>query len=406
MEYKEYEIRPLEDSIPCKILQGIRVVELTEHVAGSMCGRMLTDYGADVIKIERPSGDPWRYVGANSCCPIDRDENPLFDVLNANKKSVVLDLKTQEGLNTMDKLVQKADIFLSNNRLKSLIKMGLDPETMREKYPRIIYGLITGYGLEGDERDEPGFDSACFWGRSGFMRDMPIEVEGGYPLPSPTAVGDSTAGALLLTGLLTALYQREKTGKGDFVTVSLLSTAMFAFNSMMVMTQPRYGRPYPMKRDEIKPYVGAYKARDGEWVQFAISNYKRHSAVFMKALGLDAMAEDPRFATEESARGYWGEMVRAFEEQFLRKDADEWVDIIRGLDITCCKLPHFSDLSNDKQLWANHYLQDYVFRNNAHCVMPCPPVRFGSTGGMYLGLAPALGENTEEVLREIEEEGR
>lgn len=401
MDNMDYKICPIENSIPCDALKGIYVVELTEYVAAPMCGRMLADYGAEVIKIERPTGDPWRKVGLNCCCPADDDENPMFDVLNSKKKSVVLNLKEAQDLAKLDALIAKADIFVTNNRMKPLKKMGIDPESVRARYPKLIYGLITGHGLEGEQKDDPGFDSVCFWGRSGFMRDMAYETENGYPIPSPTGVGDSIAGALLLTGLLTALYKRERTGKGDFVTVSLLGAAMFAFNSMMVMTQPKYGRPYPMRREQAKPYVAAYKCADGEWLQIAVHEYARQIPLIMRALGIPELAKEPRFATEANARDHWSEMCAFFERHFLQKTTDEWEKLLKGYDITCSKLPHFRDIVNDKQLWDNGNLQYYTLRNNEQCVMPCPPVRFGSTGTMRLDLAPALGADTEEVLSSL-----
>jgi crotonobetainyl-CoA:carnitine CoA-transferase CaiB-like acyl-CoA transferase len=194
----------IDNSVPCDALKGIRVVELTEYVAAPACGRMLFDYGAEVIKIERPSGDPWRLVGNNTPCGADVDENPLFDVLNAGKKSIVLNLKEWEDMEVFHKLLETADIFLTNNRMISLRRMCIDPETLAQKYPALIYGLITGYGIDGSEKDDPGFDSVAFWGRSGFMASMPYE-DGGYPMPTPTGVGDVITGITLLTGILSAL---------------------------------------------------------------------------------------------------------------------------------------------------------------------------------------------------------
>jgi crotonobetainyl-CoA:carnitine CoA-transferase CaiB-like acyl-CoA transferase len=199
----------IDNSVPCDALKGIRVVELTEYVAAPACGRMLFDYGAEVIKIERPSGDPWRLVGNNTPCGADVDENPLFDVLNAGKKSIVLNLKEWEDMEVFHKLLETADIFLTNNRMISLRRMCIDPETLAQKYPALIYGLITGYGIDGSEKDDPGFDSVAFWGRSGFMASMPYE-DGGYPMPTPTGVGDVITGITLLTGILSALVKRTK----------------------------------------------------------------------------------------------------------------------------------------------------------------------------------------------------
>jgi crotonobetainyl-CoA:carnitine CoA-transferase CaiB-like acyl-CoA transferase len=390
----------IDNSVPCDALKGIRVVELTEYVAAPACGRMLFDYGAEVIKIERPSGDPLRLVGNNTPCGADVDENPLFDVLNAGKKSIVLNLKEWEDMEVFHKLLETADIFLTNNRMISLRRMCIDPETLAQKYPALIYGLITGYGIDGSEKDDPGFDSVAFWGRSGFMASMPYE-DGGYPMPTPTGVGDVITGITLLTGILSALVKRTKTGKGDFVTTSLLASSFWINNNMLLMTQPKYGAKYPISRSESDPTACCYKCSDENWIQIGIMDYDRHVPKLMEILGIPDMINDPRFSTQDTMREYWNELRLIFEKQFSLKTSDEWQDIIKSADIVCCKLPKFCDAVNDYQAWVNGNLEKYTFRNNATCVMPCPPVRFGSTGTMRSALGPRLGEHTDEVLNEL-----
>ena len=394
------KICPIDKSIPCDALKGIRVVELTEYVAAPMCGRMLADYGAEVIKIEKASGDPYRLVGNNTNCGAAEDENPLFDILNSGKKSVVLNLKDPEGMASFHKLLETADVFLTSNRFASLKKLGIDPESLAEKYPELVYGLITGYGIDGPEKDEPGFDSVAFWGRSGFMRCAPYE-DGGYPMPTPTGVGDSIAGSMLLTGLLAGLLKRQRTGKGDFVTISLLGASIWANNNMVIMTEPKYSDKYPISREESNPTACGYKCADGEWIQIGIMDYARYMPRLMDVLGVPEMIKDPRFATSAAAKEHWPEMLHVFEKQFLLKTSKEWLPIVKSIDIVCCILPRFSDIASDQQAWANGNVEKFVFPNNEECVMPCPPVRFGSTGTMKSKVGPLLGEHTEEVLNSL-----
>lgn len=393
----ENMICQVENSIPCDALQGFRVVELTEYVAAPICGRMLADYGAEVIKIEKATGDIYRQIGNNTAVGANVDENPLFDILNSGKKSVVLNLKEPEGMEQFHKLLETADIFLTNNRMVSLKKLGIDPESLAEKYPKLVYGLITGYGIDGPEKDAPGFDSVAFWGRSGFLRSAPYE-DSGYPMPTVTAVGDTITGTMLLTGLLSALLKRERTGRGDFVTASLLGSAIWVTNSMVIMTQPKYGEKYPISRNETNPYACGYKCADGEWLQVGIVDYARYMPKLMEVLGVPDMIKDPRFATKASAKEHWPEMLHVFEPLFLTKTSKEWKELIDAIDVVCCILPRFSAISEDQQAWANGNLESFEFRNHQKSVLPCPPVRFGSTGTMRSKGGPLLGEHTEEVL--------
>lgn len=400
MQNENTGILPINESIPCDALAGVRVVELTNYVAAPMCGRMLADYGAEVIKIERPTGDNWRTFGETSAVGATEDVNPHFDILNSGKKSVVLNLKDPTERDKLFKLLETADVFLTNTRLPALEKMGIGPDTLRERFPSLVYALITGYGIDGKEKDEPGFDSVSFWSRSGFMRDMPFS-DFNHPMSIPVAVGDSITGETLLTGILAALLKQSRTGKGDFVTVSLLGAAIWAMNTMVLMAQPKYGQKFPFSRYERNPYACCYECADGEWLQIGIMDYLRYVPPLMEALGVPEMKDDPRFADELTAMKYREEFIRIFETQIKTKTCAEWLEIIKPLDIVCCRLPHISEVSQDEQAWANGNLEQFALRNGDTCVMPCPPVRFGSTGTMRSTYGPRLGEHTEEVLNSL-----
>ena len=390
-------VLPISQSIPCDALKGYRVVELTEYVAAPMCGRMLADYGAEVIKIERPTGDPYRHQGDSTECGAKEDENPLFDVLNAGKKSVVLNLKDPADMENFHKLLADADIFLTSTRLASLKKMGLDPDTLLKKYPRLVFGLITGFGIDGPEKDDPGYDSVAFWGRSGFMLSVPYE-DADYPFPPPSGVGDSVTGITLLTGLLSALLKRERTGKGDFVTASLLGSAIWVNNNMLLMTQPKYGEKYPISRSESNPVACGYKCSDGRWFQIGVMDYERYIPAILNELGIPEYLEDPRFKSILTMKENREEILKIFEQRFILKSSREWLEIMKGHDIVCSILPYFGEVASDKQAWANGNIEEYYFRNGNSCSMPCSPVRFGSTGIIRTALGPKLGEHTNKVL--------
>ena len=395
------KIIPLAESRNCEILQGIRVVELASYVAAPICGRMLADYGAEVIKVERSTGDAWRTVGNNTNVKAYPDANPMFDILNSGKKSVVINLKSEAGIKDVKELISTADVLLTNSRMKSLEKMGLGPEEVMEANPSLIYAIMTGYGIEGPEKDAPGFDSTAFWARSGLLRDLPADMPGQYPCCQFTSVGDTIAGSLLFSGVLGAIIRRMNTGKGDFVTTSLLETGVWVNNTMVIMTEPKYGDKYPISINERCAFATYYRCSDNEWVQFGFMDYDRYMPVLLDVVGYPELIKNPKFADEPSCRLNMEEMLHILEERFMTKPSDEWLKLLAERDIFGSRLPHVSDLSQDRQAWANGYLEEYTMPNGDTCIMPCPPIRYGSTGSMHTTPAPYLGQDTESVLAEI-----
>ena len=379
-----------------QVLKGLRVVELAEFVAAPICGRMLADYGAEVIKVERPSGDNYRRTGLSVSCGGTDDENPIFDLLNSRKKSVMLNLQDPADMEAMEKLLETADVFLTSNRMGALKKMGFDPDTLRAKYPKLIYAMITGYGVEGPDKDEPGFDSVAFWGRMGVLRDA--YKDGKYPMPTPWAVGDAITGNMLLSGVLAAVMKQKQTGEGDFVTASLFGSAIWSNCIMTTFSQPKYDYVFPKTRAEAAPNGTFYCCADGEWLQYGFEDYDRFMPKLLEALGVPELIHDSMFDTRLHSLEHPQEIQQIFEKQFLLKTSKEWLEILRGMGMVCTILPHIKDVATDPQAWANGNLQNHTNRNGSTCVLPCPPVRFGSSGSFQAELAPLLGENTAEVL--------
>jgi len=178
----------------------------------------------------------------------------------------------------------------------------------------------------------------------------------------------------------------------------LLGTAIWCLNTMVLLAQPKYGQKYPFALAEANPWGNSYQCADGEWLQIAIMEYARYVPLLMEALGVPEMINDLRFADEASAAINRKELIEIFERQFKTKNCAEWLKILKTLDIVCCPLPHFADIIKDEQAWANGNLQQFTMPSGNTCVMPCPPVRFGSTGSMKSKFGPRLGEHTEEVL--------
>ncbi len=385
------------------LLSGVKVVELSTYVAAPAAGRMLAEWGAEVIKIEPKGGELWRsYAEASFKIPSNEEENPLFDLYNVYKKSLVLDLKTEQGIAVMDRLLSTADIFLTNNRVNSLKRNGLDWETLHKKYPRLIYGLLTGFGEKGPDASKPGFDMVAFWVSSGFMMDLRIDAEGNYPIYPPFGMGDITSGTMLLTGLLAALYNREKSGQGDKITTSLYGSAIWTMSTMNCAAQERYNYKYPKQRTEGTPMSIPYQCKDGEWISLSVLDYDRYHTAVFRILGLDDLIDDPRYTTrrtymEPENKNY---LIRRMEAAFHKKDAAEWNKLLSGADVVNDKLAHFRDMAKSEQAIVNHNVEEFTFANGKKAMLPRPPVQSEYQGVRALEAAHLLGQDTQDILRE------
>ena len=383
-----------------KPLEGIRVVELATYVAAPLVGRMLADLGAEVIKVEGRGGDAWRATSA-SHTQTGWEENPLFDLFNNGKRSLSLNMKTEQGKELFFRLLDKADIFLTNTRQQSLVKLGIDYDALKDRYPRLIYATLTGYGYEGPDCNAPGFDNIAFWSRPGFSADMTIDAPGSYPVNSRYAMGDTIAGTNLFGGVMTALFQRERTGKGDFVTMSLFNAGIWAFCGSIVMAQAPYEHRFPEIRNMGIPMNLSYRCADGEWVRCTLFEFDRYAGKFFDALGVTAEMEALGVTNLDLSIEKAGDIVPLYEKAFMKKTSAEWLEIFGALDIVCGRLNHFRDVLTDEQAWANDYLQRYHCTNGAERVLPTAPVRLASQGPLPLGKPVMYGEDNADISAEL-----
>ena len=383
-----------------KPLEGIRVIELANYVAAPIVCRICADLGAEVIKLEGRGGDAWRATSLGHT-KTDHGENPLFDIFNVGKKSISLNLKNEEGKAIFHKLLEGADILVTNTRNQSLVKLGLDYESLKEKYPRLIYATLTGYGYEGPDCNAPGFDNIAFWSRSGFAADMTFDAPGSYPVNSRYAMGDTIAGTTLFGGVMTALYQREKTGKGDFVTMSLYNAGIWAFGGSIVMAEKPYCHEFPEKRNFGIPTNLPYRCADGEWIRCTFFEFERYSERYFGALGIPEVLGQLGVVTMADAMEAAETLVPMLEKIFVTKTSDEWLKIFRELDIVSGKINHFADVLEDEQAWANQYIQKYTCQNGNERILPTCPVRLGSQGALKLGKPMQYGENNVEIMESL-----
>lgn len=383
-----------------KPLEGVKVIELANYVAAPIVARMCADMGAEVIKIEGRGGDAWRKM-SETHTNTDATESPLFDSFNVGKKSISLNMKSENGMKVFFKLLEDADILITNTRDKSLIKMGIDYDSIKDRFPKLIYATITGYGYEGPDCDAPGFDNIAFWSRPGFAADMTIKSKGSYPVNSRYAMGDTISGTTMFGALMTALYQREKTGKGDFVTLSLYGAGIWAFSGSIIMAQKPYEHEFPEKRNMGMAMNLSYECADGEWVRCTVFEFDRYSKSFFDALGVTKKMEELGITSNTILINNAETLVPIYEEAFKKKTSAEWLKIFADLDIVCGKVNHFKDVLTDEQAWANEYIQKYTCKNGAERILATCPVRFGSQGAFKVGEPVLYGENNEEVLKNL-----
>ncbi|HMK66415.1 MAG TPA: CoA transferase, partial [Thermodesulfobacteriota bacterium] len=310
-------------------LEGIRVIDFSEFVAAPTVAKLMADWGAEVVKVEKMSGDVWRFYGPSYGMPSQPDENPLFDIEHLNKKFLALDLKTGEGKEIMARLLSKADVFVTNFRMDALARLNLTYEDLSPKYPRLIYAFVQGFGGKGPDAGRPGFDVVAFWARCGAMIDL-VPAENSVPINSPFGFGDHITGGILTGGICAALYKREKTGRGDKVYISLLASGIFSAGSMITSAQKAYQCSYPRHRAKPLSATGiSYKCQDGEWILLSILDYGRYWPVLCeRVLGRPELIKDERFQTKLQAVQNSGELFNILQEIFLTKRSDEWSSLL------------------------------------------------------------------------------
>lgn len=381
-----------------KPLKDVRIIELSTFVAAPTCAKVLSDWGADVIKVEAPFGDSARTAGAIFKMPIKEEENPLFENVNSNKRGVCLNIKSKEGKEALYKLIKNADVFITNNRTESLKRNGLSYEQLSEKFPNIIFAQILGYGEKGKDKDKPGFDYTAYYARSGIMGTL-MEKDTS-PLNPAAGFGDHQAGMFLAAGVCAALYKKKCTSKGEKVTVGLFHTGLFGMATMIPSAQ--YGNNWPVSRkNPNSPLMNSYKCKDEKWIQIAIIEYNKYFAKFSKVIGREDLINDDEVNTLAAVSKNKGHMVKILENEFAKKNLAEWTRLLNDADLPFEKVQVWEDIIEDEQAWDNDYLRKIKYENGHEGVLVNTPVKFKEMGLPEANRAPKIGEHTEEVLLEI-----
>lgn len=383
-------------------LEGIRVVELATFIAGPCCARYLADLGAQVIKVESPAGDPLRYTAVNEGRPFGDGEDTSFTLENAGKKVITLNTKTEKGREALEKLIARADVFITNWRQSPLKRAGLDYETLKVKYPALVMGYVSGYGEKGPDKDLPGFDFTAYFARAGIMGTM--FDKDSMPLTPVAGFGDHQVGMNLASGVLAALLRAKTTGQGDQVVVSLFHSGVWDISLYLQAAQ--YGdasTQFPISRKKIaNPLNVAHKTSDGKWFQFSMPQYdKLYNKFVGEVLEREDLVEDPRFYPQVNLQNNLEEFYAIMAGEVAKKDSRHWAQAMTRADLPFAVCQDWGDLLEDQQAWASDILASVKFPNGSERTMVRPPVLFAETDLPPYERGAFLGEHTREILSEI-----
>ncbi|MGA3085099.1 MAG: CoA transferase [Thermodesulfobacteriota bacterium] len=403
-------------------LEGIKVIDLSQVAAVPMCARHLADFGADVIHIENLAGDSWRryqdsQVKAMNGAP--SEFNYMWEVYNRNKRSLTLNIAEENGRNVLSKLLSKADVFLTNLRGYELERFQLSYEDIKALNPRIIGGYLSGYGTKGPDKDSPAYDMTAYWERSGIAYAFSLP---GVPVMGFRAgFGDNLAGLALAHGIMTALYVRERTGKGQEINVSLLHAGLYqlsydivgALNTGLDFADWRENPPQDILDQAqlavmqiglfyagkaINPLAAVYSTKDGRFFLFLSLQPDRYWKRFCLAIGRQDLADDPKYQTEDDRAPYNLALRQTIGETFMTKTYDEWVPVLEGMPFA--PIQSVKEAANDPQAQATGCFISYEHPRHGLVHNLASPINMSETPANYRMPAPELGQHTEEVLLE------
>ena len=383
---------------PTGPLKGTKIVELAMWAAGPMVAGILSDWGADVIKIEAPDGDPYRALNVHPGVQPTDITNPNFNVNNRNKRGIVLNLKTEEGRSLARKLISGADVFLTNLRVGALERLGLDYEAMHQLSSRLIYCHVTGYGAEGEWRDRAGYDAGAFFARAGVW--AALLPQGDFPMMRCGAFGDYYTALAAAGGICAALVARQATGKGQRVLASLLRTGAYAISSALDQALLGYPvRSNTSRTPSFNPLINCYKDRDGKWFWLLCLQGDRFWPGVTRAIGRPDLLGDPRFDSLANRGTHSVPLMEILDAIFKTRTIEEWGPIFDREDVWYTPANDIPGVLKDSQMRvAGCFTTMPTTRGDAE-VVPAP-IDFSETPWNIREAAPELGQHTEEILLE------
>lgn len=379
-------------------LTGMRVIELAHIMAGPVCGLMLADMGADVVKVEKPTGDDTRRM----LPPDVNGESAAFMIMNRNKRGVVLDLKADEGRAVLRRLLAEADVVIENYRMGTMEKLGLGYEELRKDNPGLIYCAVSGFGRTGPYASRGGFDLVA-QGMSGLM-SITGEGPGRPPVKVGAPVSDITAGILAALGVAAAYARKLATGEGQVVDTSLLEAAIIHTYWQSAIAFATGVAPGPMgSAHPLNAPYQAFRTADG-WVNIGAANQTNWMRL-IASLGVPELAQDPRFATNAGRMENLPALVEVLEAIFTRRSTQEWLALMEEAGVPAGPVLSITEMQADPHVLAREMVValDHPVAGPTQAIGL--PVKFSDTPGKVVRAAPLLGEHTREVLAEAGYDG-
>jgi crotonobetainyl-CoA:carnitine CoA-transferase CaiB-like acyl-CoA transferase len=379
------------------ILSGLRVIDCGTYIAGPAAAVVMSDFGAEVIKIERPPyGDPYRHLGLVPGMPVS-DISYCWILDGRNKRSVALNLGEESGREILRKLVAAADVFITNFQPALAAKFYIRYQDLSPLNARLIYAYITGYGERGDGAGAPGYDATAYWARSGLMGSM--HNGDAEPSLSPAGFGDHPTAMSLFGAIMLALYERQRTGRGMKVGTSLMANGAWS-NACSIQAELCGAKFLPKwtRRTPVNPLVNHYVARDGRRFFFCLLDPRTDWANFCRALERPELILDARFATPQLRTENAAELVGIIDGLMAEKDSAEWMRIFSRHAVIWSAVPVGGDAAYDAQMRANGVFGPIA---GTPWETVSSPVELEGVEKVKPRLAPRVGEHTREVLREL-----
>lgn len=377
------------------IFEGLKVIDCASFIAAPAAATVLSDFGAEVVKIEPPTGDPWRRFADAPGQP-KGEHNYGWLLANRNKQGLTLDLAKPEGRDVLRRLVAQADVFITNYPLPVRKRLAITYPEFAPLNERLIYASFTGYGETGPEADKPGFDSNAWWARSGLMdlvrpsRDVP-------PARSIPGMGDHPCAMSLYAAIVTGLYRRTQTGKGGHVSSHLMANGVWS-NGFMVQAKLSGATITDRPPREKLPNAlsNHYRCRDGRWLILSLLNEERQWPQLAAGLGRDDLTTDPRFAATPVRHKNAVALIALLDETFAQKDLAEWRKILDARGLTFGIVAMVDDMPTDEQMRVT---ETFVPFENDTMLTINSPFWVGGADKVPPRHAPALGADSDRVLR-------
>jgi formyl-CoA transferase len=379
-----------------RLLDGIRVIDAANFIAGPVSATVMADFGADVIKVEAPTGDIYRVRGAGY--PPSAYNYPWI-VDNRTKRSVAIDLRSTDGQALLHRLVRDADVFVTNAPLDGRGRLGIRYEDLAPLNPRLVYASITAYGETGEEASKPGFDSIALWARTGLM-DLVRASKDVPPARSLPGMGDHPTGMSLFAAIMAGLYHRERTGRGTMVATSLLANGLWmnAIQAQGILCGTRT-EVRPPREEAVSALANLYRCRDGRWFMLTITGDERHWPAFATGIGRDDLVGDPRFVDAARRKANARALTTILDAHFATKDWAEWSPALEKTGVAFGVVATLDDIPHDAQMRASGALVPLDDPRAGASLTVSSPIQIAGQEKVPATLAPEIGEHTVEVLR-------